>query len=136
VSPRTIRKASEKCILRNTYETNLNRRRTVKTMAPYTPPINHYSQMDVSMYDEDKLFAFIGKTGKKFYWLTQKLGLDYLWYDKKRKVIEIWGPFYTHQNQQSAHFIYAELEYFMEPKLEENLPKKQDEYVQETIATC
>ena len=92
--------------------------------------------MDVSMYDEDKLFAFIGKTGKKFYWLTQKLGLDYLWYDKKRKVIEIWGPFYTHQNQQSAHFIYAELEYFMEPKLEENLPKKQDEYVQETIATC
>jgi hypothetical protein len=52
-------------------------------MAPYTPPNSHYSQMDVSEYDEDKLFAFIGKTGKKFYWLTHKLGLDYLWYDKE-----------------------------------------------------
>jgi hypothetical protein len=72
--------------------------------------------MDVSMYDHEHIFAFIGRTGKRFYWLTQKLGLEYLWYDKERRVIELWGPFYTHENQQSAHVIQAELEYFLEPK--------------------
>ena len=105
-------------------------------MAPYTPPNAHYSQMDVSKYNEDQLFAFIGKTGKKFYWLTQKLGLEYLWYDRERKVIEIWGPYYTHQNQQSAHLIGCELDYFMKPKLEDTHTKNQDEHVQATVAAC
>ena len=93
-------------------------------MAPYQPPNAHYSQMDVSDYTEDQIFSFIGKTGKKFYWLTKKLGLDYLWYDKDRKVIEIWGPLYTHMNQQSAHVIRCEIDFFLTPKLEDNIPKK------------
>jgi hypothetical protein len=105
-------------------------------MAPYTPPTAHYSQMDVSEYTEDQIFAFIGKTGKKFYWLTQKLGLDYLWYDKERKVIEIWGPYFTHVNQQSAHVIRCELDYFLKPKLEENIIEKQDEHVQTSVEAC
>lgn len=88
------------------------------------------------MYDEDRIFAFIGKTGKKFYWLTQKLGLDYLWYDKERKIIEIWGPYYTHLNAQSAHIIQCELEFFMQPKLEDTLTKNQDEYVHTTATPC
>ena len=86
-------------------------------MAPYTPPSSHYSQMDVSEYTEDEIFSFIGKTGKRFYWLTHKLGLEYLWYDKQRKVFELWGPYYTHTNQQSAHVIKCELDYFIAPKL-------------------
>ena len=62
-------------------------------MAPYDPPIAHYSQLDVSQYsDEDILFA-IGKGGKGFYKLTSQLGLNYLWWDKERKVVEIWGSF-------------------------------------------
>lgn len=105
-------------------------------MAPYTPPTAHYSQMDVSEYTEDQIFSFIGKTGKKFYWLTQKLGVDYLWYDKERKVIEIWGPYFTHVNQQSAHVIRCELDYFLKPKLEENIIEKQDEHVQTPVETC
>ena len=105
-------------------------------MAPYTPPNAHYSQMDVSEYTEDQIFTFIGKTGKKFYWLTQKLGLDYLWYDKERKVIEIWGPYFTHRNQQSAHVIRCELDYFLKPKLEENNIEKQDEHVQTPVEAC
>ena len=105
-------------------------------MAPYQPPPAHYSQMDVSDYTEDDLFSFIGKTGKKFYWLTKKLGLDYLWYDKERKVIEIWGPLYTHVNQQSAHVIRCEIDFFLRPKLEENISKKQDEHVQTIITAC
>ena len=114
----------------------LKKRRTVyqrETMAPYTPPTTHYSQMDVSEYTEDQVFLFIGKTGKKFYWLTQKLGLDYLWYDKERKVIEIWGPYYTHVNQQSAHVIRCELDYFLTPKLEDKIVK---DHVQTTIPAC
>jgi hypothetical protein len=105
-------------------------------MAPYTPPNSHYSQMDTSDLTDDEIFAFIGKTGKRFYWLTQKLGLDYLWYDKERKVIEIWGPFYTHQNQQSAHLIRAELDFFTKPKLEETDLTNQDEYVQTPFEAC
>lgn len=134
-----IRKVKNKCTLKNTLETYLNKRRHLKlreTMAPYTPPNAHYSQMDVSEYTEDQIFAFIGKTGKKFYWLTQKLGLDYLWYDKERKVIEIWGPYFTHMNQQSAHVIRCELDYFLKPKLEENIIEKQDEYVQTPVEAC
>ena len=100
-------------------------------MAPYSPPNAHYSQMDVSDYTVDKMFTFIGKNGKKFYWLTQKLDLDYLWYDKERKVIEIWGPYFTHLNEQSAHVIRCELDYFLKPKLEKSLVENQDD-VQET----
>ncbi len=105
-------------------------------MAPYTPPVTHYSQMDVSMYHEDDVFAFIGRTGKRFYWLTQKLGLEYLWYDNEHKVIEIWGPFYTHQNQQSAHLIRAELDFFTQPKLERIFVENQDEHVQTPVEAC
>jgi hypothetical protein len=105
-------------------------------MAPYTPPTTHYSQMDVSDYTDDQVFAFIGKTGKRFYWLTQKLGIDYLWYDKERKVIEIWGPYYTHLNQQSAHLIRCEMDFFLKPKLEESVIENQDEHVQASVAAC
>jgi len=124
-----IRKTKNKYSLKSTFETYLNKRRYLKlreTMAPYQPPNAHYSQMDVSDYTEDQIFSFIGKTGKKFYWLTHKLGLDYLWYDKERKIIEIWGPLYTHLNQQSAHIIRCELDFFLKPKLEENISKNQD----------
>ena len=105
-------------------------------MAPYQPPISHYSEMDVSGYDEEHIFSFIGKTGKRFYWLTRFLDLDYLWYDKHKKVIEIWGPYHTHLNQQSAHVIRAELDYF-KPKLEERTSSLQGpENVQETPIAC
>ncbi len=106
-------------------------------MAPYQPPNSHYSQMDVSDYDEDHIFSVIGKTGKRFYWLTRLLGVDYLWYDKERRVIEIWGPYYAHQNKQSEHVIRCELDFF-KPKLEDNLTfsQKENEHVQETAVAC
>lgn len=62
-------------------------------MAPYDPPIAHYSQVDVSMYDEDMILCMIGKGGKGFYKLTDYLNLEYVWYDQSRKVIELWGSF-------------------------------------------
>lgn len=62
-------------------------------MAPYEPPNTHYSQLDVSKYDKHVILSLIGKGGKGFYGLTNKLNLEYLWYDQDRKVIEIWGSF-------------------------------------------
>jgi hypothetical protein len=79
----------------------------------YYPPNSHYSEMDVSEYDQDDLFRFVGKGGRKFYYMTRVLGLDYLWYDRERQKIEIWGPYYVHQNDQSKHLIRAEIENFM-----------------------
>lgn len=80
-------------------------------MAPYTPPNTHYSQMDVSEYSEDDIYKFIGKNGKRFYWLTKFLDLSYIWYDKDRKVIELWGPYSSLQNFQAHHVIGCELDY-------------------------
>ena len=62
-------------------------------MAPYEPPIAHYTQLDVSEYSDDEILYVIGKGGKGFYKLTRELGVNYLWWDKERKVVEIWGSF-------------------------------------------
>ena len=62
-------------------------------MAPYDPPIAHYSQLDVSTYTDDQMLMTIGKSGKGFYNLTDRLGLNYLWWDKDRKIVELWGSF-------------------------------------------
>ncbi len=79
-------------------------------MAPYNPPSTHYSQMDVSMYEEDDIFKFIGKSGKKFYWLTRYLDLSYMWYDKQRKVIELWGPYESLQYFSAHQILECELD--------------------------
>jgi hypothetical protein len=82
-------------------------------MAPYQPPVDHYSELDVSWVDSEDIYAFIGVKGRRFYWLSRFLGLSYLWFDEKRKVLEIWGPYYVHENKQSALVIEAELEHFI-----------------------
>ena len=92
-------------------------------MAPYKPPVSHYTEMDVSSYDEDTLFSFIGKSGKRFYWLTRLTNLNYMWYDKTRKIIELWGPYESLVTKQAQHIITCELDNFI-PKSdvdEENL---------------
>ena len=60
-------------------------------MAPYDPPIAHYTQLDVSEYSDDQMLSFIGKEGHRFYNLTSRLKLNYLWWDIDRKVVELWG---------------------------------------------
>lgn len=62
-------------------------------MAPYEPPIAHYTELDVSQYTDEQILTVIGKGGKGFYKLTSQLGLNYLWWDKERKVVELWGSF-------------------------------------------
>ena len=82
-------------------------------MAPYNPPVSHYTQVDVSDYDEDTVFSFIGKNGRRFYWLTRFLNIDYLWYDRDRKVIEIWGPYESLLLGQVKNIIRCELDVFI-----------------------
>ena len=62
-------------------------------MAPYDPPCTHYSHLKVNTYNEDLIYAFIGKHGRRFYRLTDKLGMFYIWYNKADKIIELWGPY-------------------------------------------
>lgn len=82
-------------------------------MAPYDPPVAHYSELDVSDVSEKDMYAFIGRGGRRFYFLTRLLNLNYLWYRPEKKCLEIWGPYYTHENRQSAHVVRAELDHFL-----------------------
>ena len=82
-------------------------------MAPYNPPIAHYSELDVSDVSVEDMYAFMGRGGRRFYYLTRLLNLQYLWYRPEKKGIEIWGPYYTHENRQSALVIRAELDHFL-----------------------
>ena len=62
-------------------------------MAPYEQQNSHYTQLNVPDIDEDTMFEFIGNSGHRFYKLTRDLKLKYLWYDKGRKAIEVWGSY-------------------------------------------
>lgn len=86
-------------------------------MAPYNPPNAHYSQFDVSPYDEEDIYKFIGNGGKRFYWLTRYLDLDYIWYDKERKVIELWGSYSSLQNFQAHHILGCELDFALKKSI-------------------
>ena len=99
-------------------------------MAPYNPPVTHYSQLDVKCYSEDEIFNFIGKGGKKFYWLTHYLDLDYMWYDKDRKVIELWGPYSSLQNFQAHHILECELNLSHEKYIKDKHIQDGDDYCQ------
>jgi len=99
-------------------------------MAPYNPPVSHYTQVDVSDYDEDTVFSFIGKNGRRFYWLTRFLNIDYLWYDKERRVIEIWGPYQSLLLGQVKNIIRCELDVFIPKSSVES--EKSDQNAQET----
>lgn len=68
-------------------------------MAPYNPPLNrHYSQVNVSDCDEGVILSMIGKGGKGFYNITDYIGIDYLWYNSEKQIIELWGSFEALKN--------------------------------------
>jgi len=90
-------------------------------MPSYAPPIAHYSQMDVSDVAESDMYAFIGKRGGRFYWLTRFLQLDYLWFDAKRRVLEIWGAPRVHANRQSENVIRCELDNYLKDRGDHNV---------------
>ncbi len=62
-------------------------------MPAYEPPNNaFYTQVSLPCYINPG--AFIGKDGCHLKRMTELSGCDYLWYDFKRGVIEVWGKEY------------------------------------------
>ena len=60
-------------------------------MPPYNPPSTHYCEINGFSHSIDN-FKFIGPNGQNFKRLTDKLSIEYLWWNMERNVIEIWGP--------------------------------------------
>ena len=58
-------------------------------MPEYDPPNAFYTQVTLPKYIKPE--TFIGKEGCHLKHMTELSGTDYLWYDFKRGVIEVWG---------------------------------------------
>ena len=65
------------------------------TYAPgvYNPPNGFYTQLDVYL-NESEMRQLIGKNGCNFKYLTNMMELQYIWWNKKSNVIELWGRNY------------------------------------------
>ena len=65
------------------------------TYAPgvYNPPNGFYTQLDVYL-NESEMRQLIGKNGCNFKYLTNMMQLQYIWWNKKSNIIEIWGKTY------------------------------------------
>ena len=61
-------------------------------MPPYEPPTSHYCEIN-AFTDPSDNFKLIGPNGHNFKRLTVLLGLNYIWWNMERNVIEIWGPY-------------------------------------------
>jgi len=64
----------------------------------YTPPISHYSHINVANIDDAVLDDIMGYKGAYFKAFTSTMHLKYVWWNKETQVIELWGPF----NRMSA----------------------------------
>lgn len=62
-------------------------------MPPYAPPVAHYTQLECKNFSEKEFLRAIGKDGIHFKRLTDKLGVEYIWWDQDRSVVEIWGSY-------------------------------------------
>lgn len=90
-------------------------------MAPYDPPIGAwFSAVDVSHLGDDRVLALIGKGGRGFYKLTNQMGIDYLWWNRDTKQIEIWAF-----NATSVHRAFYRISRIVK-KMHENPPRPPD----------
>jgi hypothetical protein len=82
-------------------------------MAPYNPPDSHYAHLKVDIYDDLLVQKFMGPRGSKFYDLTTRLGMRYIWYNRDKKIIEVWGPYNSFKNNNPIDVIHDELEKYV-----------------------
>lgn len=73
----------------------------------YNPPIAHYNELPVPNYVDVGLL--IGKGGKHFKYITYKSKCTYIWYNKDRRVIELWGPEWALQDAMKEFMARFEL---------------------------
>jgi hypothetical protein len=58
-------------------------------MPEYDPPVAHYTQVSLPAHIKPEIF--IGREGCHLKRMTELSQTEYLWYDFKRGVIEVWG---------------------------------------------
>ena len=75
-------------------------------MPPYNPPVAHYVHVDVSMYDS----FILSQCMQKFYVLTNRLRVKYIWLNQSKKIIEIWGSYDSMLKHDPAKVIRDELD--------------------------
>ena len=94
-------------------------------MTDYSPPNTFYSQT-YGLFENQDMYKFIGKNGAHFKFLTTKLGLDYIWWNKDTNIIELWGP--HHRLKYAKKIVDDKLnEYIQKNKLQRcNAAKPED----------
>ena len=66
---------------------------TTHTPGSYNPPLNcHYVQLPTQGVSDDIMKISIGGNGKVFKAITNRAGVNYIWYNKEHHYVEIWGP--------------------------------------------
>lgn len=86
-------------------------------MAPYNPPNAHYAHVRVDMYGASDMESFMGARGRRFYNLTDRLGMYYIWWNKKFNIIEIWGPYESFRDNDPVGTIHEELEEYFDKNM-------------------
>lgn len=77
-------------------------------MPEYDPPVAHYTQ--VTLPSNIKPEIFIGKEGCHLKRMTELSGCEYIWYDFKRGVIEVWGK--EHRIVKAVRMLNKRIESF------------------------
>lgn len=64
-----------------------------QTPGIYNPPLNaHYTQIDTTSVSDDVMRISIGQGGRVFKAITYQANVNYIWFNKEKKYIELWGP--------------------------------------------
>jgi hypothetical protein len=87
-------------------------------MPEYDPPNAFYTQIDLPKYIKPEVF--IGKEGCHLKHMTELSKCDYLWYDFKRGVIEVWGK--EHRLPKALRMLKKRMDSF-NPPLPKGSPK-------------
>ena len=84
-----------------------------QTAGIYNPPLNaHYTQIDTSPVSDDIMRISIGQGGRVFKAITHQANVNYIWFNKEKKYIELWGP---EQNLSDAYSrVVARIQNIME----------------------
>jgi len=88
-------------------------------MPEYDPPNAFYTQIDLPKYIKPEVF--IGKEGCHLKRMTELSKCDYLWYDFKRGVVEVWGK--EHRLPKALRMLKKRMDSF-DPPLPKGAPPK------------
>lgn len=63
-------------------------------MPEYNPPIDeYYCEVEVVELMDKEVYKMMGRGGAYFKILTEQCKAKYIWWNKDKKVIEIWGSY-------------------------------------------